>query len=204
MKNKTIQATIIIVVLALGLVAYYAYLSNRSNAQKSAKNKRLVQEVLSVDLTKRYPGTAREVMKFYNQIMECLYREECTEEEIKALGGKARELYDEEFLAANPEDAYQVRLLAEVEDYKKNKRKITASSVASASSVDSYEQDGHKFSRILCVYTLVTDGQSRPVNTVYLLRRDGSRKWKIYGWGAAENLWIYQTGGNQAGGSQSE
>lgn len=196
MKGKTTRITIVIICLVLGMLAYYAYLTNRSNAQKASNTKNMVQEVIATDLTKRYPGTVREVMKFYNQIMLCLYRGECTDEEILALGSKARELYDEEFLEANPEEDYQIRLLSEVKDYRNKKRSITSSSVPSASNVDTFKKDGYEFARIQCSYTLVTDGKSITLNTMYLLRRDRDRKWKIYGWDAAENLWINQIGEN--------
>ncbi|MCM1326293.1 MAG: hypothetical protein NC094_03295 [Bacteroidales bacterium] len=188
MKNKTTRITIVIICLVLGMLAYYAYLSNRRVSQKAANVKNMVQEVLATDLTKKYPGTVREVMKFYNQIMLCLYRGECTDDEILALGSKARELYDEELLEANPEEEYRTRLLAEVKDYRNKKRSITSSSVPSASNVETFKEDGYEFARIQCSYTLVTDGQGRTLNTVYLLRRDKNRRWKIYGWDAAENL----------------
>lgn len=194
MKNKTARITIVIVCLVLAMLAYYAYLSNRSSGRRSANSKNAVQEVIATDLTKQYPGTVREVMKFYNQIMMCLYHGECTEEEIIALGSKARELYDEELLEANPEEEYQIRLLAEVMDYRNKKRRITSTSVPSASNVDTFTKDGFEFARIQCSYTLVTDGKGQTLNTMYLLRRDKNRKWKIYGWDAAENLW-----GNQIG-----
>lgn len=193
-KNKSTRITIVIVCLVMAMVAYYAYLSNRSKARKSDSSKNVVQDVLSRDMATNYPGTVREVMKYYNQIMVCLYREDCTDEDIIALGNKARELYDEELLEANPQEEYLVRLQSEVKDYKNQKRRITSSSVPSASNVDTFKRDGYEFARILCSYTLVTDGQGKTLNTMYLLRRDGNRQWKIYGWDAAENLWINQMG----------
>lgn len=194
MKGKTTRITIVIICLVLGMLAYYAYLSNRRDARKSSGGKNMVQEVIATDLSKKYPGTPREVMKFYNQIMLCLYRGECTDEEIIALGSKARELYDDEFLEINPEEEYQIRLLAEVKDYRSKKRSITSSAVPSASNVEFFERNGYEFARIQCSYTLVTDGKSKPLNTMYLLRRDKNRKWKIYGWDAAENLRMNQIG----------
>lgn len=194
MKNKATRMSIVIICLVLAMLAYYAYLSNRGKQQKASGEKKVVQEVLAVDLEKQYPGTVREVMKYYNKIMECLYRETCTDDEITALGNKARVLYDDELLEANPQEEYLLRLQSEVKDYRNKKRSITSSSVPSASSVDYFKEDGYEFARILCSYTLVTDGQGRTLKTMYLLRRDKNRQWKIYGWDAAENLWINQIG----------
>ena len=38
------------------------------------------------------------------------------------------------------------------------------------------------------VYTVLEGGKSNLVDTVYLLRRDENRRWKIYGWDLAENV----------------
>ena len=36
--------------------------------------------------------------------------------------------------------------------------------------------------------TVLDGGQSSLVDTVYLLRRDENRRWKIYGWDLAANV----------------
>ena len=40
------------------------------------------------DLEKDYPPTPREVIKYYNEILDCFYNEEATKEEIEDLGNK--------------------------------------------------------------------------------------------------------------------
>ncbi len=188
MKNTTTKTTIIIICLVAALVGYYAYLSNRSKERIDDTEMTVVQSVLSRDLTKDYPATPKEVLKYYNDIMECFYNEECTEEEIDELGYKARELYDEELLANNELGTYLIRLHAEVDAFKTAGRRITSSSVAASTNVDFYEVDGYSFARLLSTYNVMDGGMSQAVKTIYLLRKDENKKLKIYGWDAESNV----------------
>ena len=60
--------------------------------------------------------------------------------------------------------------------------------MASSANVDTFTEDGYEFARIHCIYTVLDGGQSNLVDMVYLLRRDGNRRWKIYGWDLAQNV----------------
>lgn len=187
-QNSTTKMTLVIICLVTALVGYYAYLSNRSMERIDESNMSAVQSVLSRDLVNDYPATPKEVMKYYNEIMKCFYNEECTDQEIDDLGQKARELYDEELLEANELGTYMIRLRAEIQSYKDNSRRLTSSSVAASTSVKYYEADGYSFARILCGYNIMEGRKNYAVRTVYLLRRDEDRHWKIYGWEPADNL----------------
>lgn len=186
MKKTTTKTTIIIICLVAAVVGYYAFLSNRSHVQRSDASMTFVQNTLSRDLTNNYPATVKEVMKYYNDVMRCFYDEECTEDEIEELGIKVRELYDEELLEENEPEAYMERLKNDISQFKSKKRTITSFSVAASTSVDYYTADGFSFARIMCGYNMVEGGVSTQINTVYLLRRDDNRRWKIYGWEPAD------------------
>ena len=182
MKNKTTRITLIVVIGIVFIVGYYAFLSNRSREQKAEATISTVQNVLSRSLELDYPPTPKEVIKYYNEIVKCFYNEDCTEEEIEALGNKARELYDEELLANNEQEVYLMNLKADIQDYKNNKRRISSTSVASSANVEEFEQDGYKFARIMCGYNITENGTNIPSGQVYLLRKDENQHWKIYGW----------------------
>jgi len=188
MKKNTTRVTIVIIFLVAMMVGYYAYLSNRSHNQRSDASMTFVQNTLSRDLANDYPATVKEVMKYYNDVMRCFYSEKCTDEEIEELGNKVRDLYDDELLEANEPEAYMERLENDIGEFKEKKRTITSFSVASSTSVDYYTVDGFSFARIMCAYNMVEGGVSTQINTVYLLRRDDDRRWKIYGWGPADTL----------------
>ncbi|MDE6015000.1 MAG: hypothetical protein K2H41_04740 [Acetatifactor sp.] len=188
MNKGATRTTIIISLLIVALVGYYAYLSNKDRARREESAVTAVEAALSRDLNKDYPPTPKEVIKYYNELLRCLYNEESSQDEIEALGLKARELYDEELLEANELGGYLIRLQSDVNDYRNNNRRITNFSVASSNNVEMFEQDGYSFAKIMCGYNIMQGGQSHPSDQVYLLRKDADRRWKIYGWEAAENL----------------
>lgn len=182
MKNKSIKITVIIIILVVAVVGYYAYLSGKEQDRKVEESFTAVQNTLSRSLELDYPPTPKEVIKYYNEILKCFYNEECTEEEIEALGNKARELYDAELLANNEQEVYLINLKADILDYKTNNRRIANAAVASSTSVFTFEQDGYEFARIMCGYSIMAGDVSHPSNQVYLLRKDENKHWKIYGW----------------------
>ena len=164
------------------------YLSGKSRDAAKDAAMTATQIVLSRDLQNNYPPTVKEVVKYYADIQKCFYTEGCTEEEVEQLGMKARELYDADLLAINDVTSNLLQLKAEVDTFQKDGRQITAASVASSANVDTFTEDGYEFARIHCTYTVLDGGQSSLVDTVYLLRRDENRRWKIYGWDLAANV----------------
>lgn len=186
-KNTT-KVAIIFLVLIVAVVAYFAYLSNKSREVEDEAAMTAVKLVLSRDLENNYPPTVKEVMKYYADIQKCLYSQECLDEEAEQLGMKARALFDDELLAANDVTNHLLALKSEITSFQEDSRQITAASVASSANVDTFTEDGYEFARIHCIYTVLDGGQSNLVDMVYLLRRDGNRRWKIYGWDLAQNV----------------
>ena len=186
--KSTTKITLVIIVFIVVVVGYYTYLSNRSREQKQNTNMSKVQITLSRNLENDYPPTPKEIIKYYNEILRCLYNEEASDEEIDDLGNKARELYDAELLENNELGMYLINLHAEVADYKENERKIASISLASSTNVDYFSEDGHSFAKIICNYNIMEGSTSHPTELVYLLRRDPDKQWKIYGWKATDEL----------------
>ena len=131
MKKATVRTTIVIVLLVVAVVGYYAYLANKSKESKAEASMTVVETTLSRDLTRDYPPTPKEVIKYYNEILRCLYNEDSTEEEIGALTVKMRELYDDDLLAINELGTHQMLLMAEIADWKTNSRRYISFSPAS-------------------------------------------------------------------------
>lgn len=188
MKKSANRTAIIIVIFIIGVVAYYGYLSNKSKVRQQEAGMTVVQETLSRDLSKDYPPTPKEVVKYYNEIVKCLYNEECSEDDIEELGLQARELYDQELLDHNELGTNLKNLKTDVEESRKNKQRINNISLASSANVDFFTEDGYEFARILCTYSIADGGVSKVSSHVFLLRQDSEKKWKIYGWDLAENL----------------
>ncbi len=192
MKKTTVKVTIILLLLIVGVVGVYAFLVGKSKADATDAALTAVQKVLYRDLSRNYPATPKEVIKYYTEIEKCFYDPKTTDEELTELGLKARELYDSELLEANDLEYYQIRLKADVQDFQEKKRTITNVAVAPAVNVDMFREDGYEFARISCDYNVMEGSSSNAVSIVYLLRRDENRLWKIYGWENAENVHVGQ------------
>lgn len=188
MKKSTTIGTIVFLVIIVGVVGVFAYLSGKSRNRDTDASMTEVQQVLSRDLQNNYPPTVKEVVKYYAEIQKCFYNEKCTDEDIEQLGLKARELYDADLLEINDENDNLLQLKAEVSSFREQERKILSASVASSANVDTFTEDGFEFARIYCTYSVMQKGKSGYVRMVYLLRRDENRRWKIYGWEPAENV----------------
>ena len=178
---------VFLVVLVACIVGCFAYLAKKPGKDASSSSLSTVQTVLSRDLEGDYPPTPKEVLKYFTEIQKCFYNEKCTEEEIEQLGMKARELYDDELLAANETEFYLSQLKAEISTFKKNNRRINSVSVAYSVNVDFFEMDGRECAKLQCAYSILNGGKSEILRQVYVLRRDENRRWKIYGWDLADN-----------------
>lgn len=187
-KNK---GAIIFLVLVLLVVGYFYYLSNRTVPQpeevvSDEKVMTAVQQVLARDLEINYPPTPREVVKYYSEITQCFYNEELTQEDIYALGMKARELYDAELVANQTEADYIDSLTFDIQDFKTKKRTIANYNPSSSLDVETFSEDGYEWARLYCRYGIKQGELLYNSNMVFLLRKDESEHYKIYGWQLAD------------------
>ncbi len=205
MNAKSTRVTIVIILLVLGLVGYYAYLSGRVKDDHRAAAEQIsdLDAVLSRDLNANYPPTPKEVMKYYNEITKVLYggMEDLTEDDVDDLGLKMRGLYDSDLLAINDVGGHLMNLRKEVKEYRDSGRKITNCSVASSSNIEYYSVDGYDFARLLCTYNVNEGGMSTTQKLIFLLRKDSEKRWKIYGWDLEENVDL--TGDSEGKGSDA-
>ncbi len=189
MKSGQIRVTIIIILLVFGMVGYYSFLAGRAKTAQKDATMTSVELALSRNLTNDYPPTPKEVMKYYNEIMLCYYRDDVTDEEIDLLGIRARDLFDPDLQAINETGTYLIRLHQDIAEYRENGRKITNASVANSTNVDYYDRDGFHFARLMCTYNVSENNQSTTLRLIYLLRKDPTdNRWKIFGWDLYENV----------------
>lgn len=190
MKKTTTIVTIIVLFVLVAVVGVYAYLQGRARAESIDAVMTEVEKVLYRDLSTNYPPTVKEVIKYYVEIQKCYYSDSTTVDELQQLGMRARELYDADLLAINPEEDYVINLLADVNEFKNKKRTITNVAVSSSVNVDTFQEDGYEFARIGCEYSIMEGSTNNVVSIIYLLRRDENRLWKIYGWDNAQNVHV--------------
>ena len=145
---KGTKGMVILVFLVLLVLGYYFYLSNRSMPEKteeiSVETMTVSQKVLSRNLETNYPPSPREVVKYFSEITECYYNEEHTDEELRDLGLKMREIYDDDLVANQTEEMYLSLLKSDVEEYKQNNRTISSFSPSSSVDVETFTKDGYE------------------------------------------------------------
>ncbi len=190
-KSRT-RITIAVIIMILIVLGYYSYLVSRSREAREEKKLTAVQEVLLRDMVYSYPPTPKEVVKYHNEIDKCLYNEECSQEDIESLVQRDRELYDAELLANNEWGAHIIGITQEIEGFRKDSKKLTGCAVASSTDVFYFEEDGYSFARIPCNYTVLKGTDYVTTMHMYLLRKDETGHWKIYGWTLAENVNLEQ------------
>ncbi|MCM1536822.1 MAG: hypothetical protein NC254_00290 [bacterium] len=185
-KQNVIKVVILFVVLALVIGICYFRLSNRTRRADTEKDVQstAVQEVLLRDLSRNYPPTPKEVIKYYSEISKCFYNESYTEEELILLAEQAQRLYDEELIANKTQEQYLTDLKADILEFEE--AGYTIASYTTSSSVDiensKFKQDGYEWARVYCYYTMRTKGGTARTTERFLLRKDSDGYWKIYGW----------------------
>lgn len=193
MKQKATgkKGIIIVVVLLLLVVGYFYYLSNRPVSQPEEAVPEVevmtaTQRVLARDLSINYPPTPREVVKYYSEITQCFYNEEITDDDIYALGMKARELYDAELVANQTEADYIDSLKYDINDFRSKKRTIANYEPSSSLDVETFSEDGYEWARLYCNYGVKQGEILYNSNMVFILRKDENEHYKIYGWKLAD------------------
>lgn len=141
-----------------------------------------VDEALSRDLAKDYPPTPREVVKFYNKLLQCFYNEDCSKSEIEELGGQARLLMDDALLANNPKEQYLTLLESDIQDSKDKGKTISDTTVANSSDIKYQKVKGEECAYVTASYFVKEGNSYTRTYEEYVLRKDTNKQWKILGY----------------------
>lgn len=184
MKNYLKLGIVVVIAVAL-FGGYYYYLSHReAKAPEDDVEITEMDEILAKQLDSDYPPTPREVVKFYNRILECVFGTEYNDAQFDKLIGQARKLMDEELLEGNPLDTYKSQLQEEITSYKANSQQIIQTTVCDSDEVEKKEIDGRKCAYVQATYFLKSgQGQFEKTYERYLLRQDDGGSWKILYYG---------------------
>lgn len=181
----------VIAVLCVALAGgYYFYLNHKPD--KSAEDGVEVtelDEVLSKNLDESYPASPREVVKFYNRIIECAYAGGYSDEQFEQLTNQAQKLMDDELIAENPIESYRQKLKEEVDSYAADKEVIVSTSVCGSDEVVKKTIDGKNCAYVSASYFLKSSKSSTNFSKTYenyLLRQDDDGRWKILAYYLAE------------------
>ncbi len=187
-NRSGIKGFLIGLVLICMIIGYFYYLSNKKSGDAQGENVEVtaVQEVLMRNLENNYPPSPREVLKYYGEIVQCFYGEEYTDEEFTQLAMKIQELYDDELVANKTQEQYLEDLKWDIDSFKEQEIVVSSYSLPSSTDVEEFKEDGFRWAKLYCRFTLRKGTQLETANEVFLLRRDDEGHWKIYGWKLAE------------------
>ena len=191
-KSKSQKNVVAVAVLALMVLALFYVVNNRIEPkEETAKPISAVQELLIINLDTNYPNTPKEVVKMYSEITRCFYSEQFSDEELEELAKMSRQLFDDELAANQSSESYLRSLKEEIASYKQMNRAISSYSISSSADVKYYDYLGDEWAQLIAMYSIRTGSKIEPSKERYLLRKDATGHWKIYGFRLEE---LEQTG----------
>ena len=174
---------LIFILIALVIIGVFYYCSRKkvdNNEEIAAEDE--ISVIVNRDLTLNYPSTPKSVVTFYSEIIKTIYKTEHTDEQLQALAGQARGLFDEELLKHNEYSAYMDRLRDEVKSYKNAGRFISGYQIEDGYNIEYIKSEGKEYAKVNVKY-YVREGKN-VINTYeeYTLRKDEDGKWRILYW----------------------
>ena len=182
MNMKNVRVIVIAVVCVLVICGGFFLFSQNQNSGNPDELTE-VEKVLVKDLEKDFPPTPREVVKFYNRIVQCYHTDNLKKDDLGKLVDQMMKLWDKDMLAKNSRETYLASVKADLELYKKTKKSIVSMTVCDSKDVEEKTDDrnGDKLAFVKTTYFVNTDGTFTNSHMVIGLRQDDKGNWKIIG-----------------------
>lgn len=181
---KNVKYVIVAIALICVICAGFFFFSEGN--KEPEKNLTEVEKVIVKDMEENYPKTAREVVKFYNKIVECYYGSETpTEKQLNDLVDQMLCIMDEDLLLVNPRDTYYNSVLGDINQYKVQKKQLVSTDVCDSNDVKyvTDDKDGEtesdKLAYVNASYFINADGKFGHTYQQFVLRQDEEGRWKI-------------------------
>lgn len=176
-QGRKVIGVILCVAIILG---FYYMISNREpDMDQNHKKKSNIEILLDKDIKANYPKTPREVIKTYNQILDCLYNEKTTGREQDKLLDMEKQLLDEELLEKNSKDSLKEAFNDELSYYQGQNREMTVLAVSDTKDITYGTIEGRDMAYVNATYLLTQEKSYAKVVQEYALRKDAKGQWKI-------------------------
>ena len=196
-KKNSPVGTIIFMVLFAGVVIGLFFLITRNKNKDTKEIPATSSEadvLIKKDLDWEYPVTPREVLKLYCRITKCLYNDDLTDEQIKKLVSKLRNLYTFELQENNDEDD-QIKLIkGDRAEYKKDKKTIFQYTVEKSENISYIETKAGNTALIEMYFTIQAGANMNRSFEEFSLVQEDSGRWKIAGWKLSEKEMAIEEG----------
>ena len=168
-----------IAILIMILVSVNFYFSIKRLKPVSQEKKEIGQILneMEEEIRTEYPDDPTQVITLHNTLMDALYGDQVTQEQVQQIIQIQRTLYDSEFLELTTGEKQLEDVTRELLMIKEQNLKIISSNI-----MNSYEEPPEVVKVEVAHYTNQTD-----IIRLYMLRKEtveGPQKdtWKIYGW----------------------
>ncbi|WP_455721320.1 DUF6715 family protein [Agathobacter sp.] len=177
---KKTGIVIIALVAIIGICgAFYAVNENSKKESQKEASLTEIQKITTKDLDKDYPQTPREVVKFYNKIVDSYYKDQYTDDELDSLTDQALKLFDDELVQANPKDSYKSSVVADVKNYKDQGKTIAQIDVCDSNDVKYATDSEDQIAYVRASYFIKQGSSYSKTYQDYVLRKDSEGRWKI-------------------------
>ncbi len=183
---RTIVITAIMVALVLGGYLYLGH-KNRGNASTQKMEENIVsemtvaQKLIAQAPYMDYPATPVQLLKYYNEISKCFYNEVISDEELAKLAKIARGLYDEELLAQQTEEEYLEALKKDIINMHGMNIRIFWTEVSPSTDVEYFVHEDRECAKLYNTIEEQSGGMFQTAREVFILRKDDTGHWKIFG-----------------------
>ncbi|MCR5272419.1 MAG: hypothetical protein K6E13_05495 [Lachnospiraceae bacterium] len=186
---KKVRYLVVGLILIVLVVGYYYFLSTRNvTTVEEATELTEVDNCILRDLESDYPKTPREVIKFYDRVMMCLYNEEYTDEQFYELADKQRALLDTELQEQNPITTFYDSLLLAITEFKADGGRIITATECASNDVEYKEVQGRECAYVTVGYfTEKTSGFNKSYQEYVLRKDEEDSSWKIVAFRVTEN-----------------
>ena len=186
---KGVKGFVVILILILLVVGYYYYLSNRNfNERKEAEVVITpAQSLLLLNFDVNYPPTPKEVVKQYMEFSKVLHNEELTDDEVNAVGIKLLEILDDDLVHNKSEADYLLDLKSELKTFKNNNYSIVNMYTSQSTDVEYFSVEDRECASLYGTFNIRTASGTQVLTDIFILRKDASGHWKIYGWQPIQN-----------------
>ena len=186
MKFKGLRGILILLFAAMAFAGIFFRLNNKQQVSTEEEEVAVatpVEIALERNLTTNYPGTPKEVVKYFSEITQCYYNETFDDDEqLEALARQMLKLYDDELVSYKSYEDYMFDLKSDINFYNENGYKISSYAPSQSTDVVFFTEDGFEWARLWCAYTIKSGKYYKTINEVFVLRKDDNSHWRIYGW----------------------
>ena len=184
-KGKNAKLLTMLVSISVIIVFAYIGFSNRNeekaNEEAQKENITKLDKTILKNLEEEYPASVHEVIKYYCNVLQCMFNGEVSDKQIDQLIDKERMLFDKELLKVNEYSEFVKGRYSEIKQYKKKKITIVKFLVDESDNIKYWQNNKSKMASIKVKIYLGGERYSS-FTQKYVLRQDEDSKWKILSW----------------------